>query len=166
MSEQDQAIQWVIKHMPRESAQALTEFVSINTSYNGAAWGDVLDILLNSDTYVSITDLIYQDAEMKDLGMLPAAVAVTLMLASKTFATNIDDDTRLMYVRATIQNNGGSRYVPRLHDGFRVVQIIHVPVNRKLYVTATAAQDAATELSKANPDRSYTVIHASIGVSL
>jgi hypothetical protein len=102
----DQALRWVTTHMPKESADALALFTQVNPHWRGAGWDDCLAILLDSDSNLEVTEPMYDDIRLSDMGSLPAAVALTCFYASKTFAEAPTEIQTLM-VAATIDNNGG-----------------------------------------------------------
>ena len=43
------------------SRAALERFITFNPSYNGAQWADVLDILLDSDSHLDITEPLWDE---------------------------------------------------------------------------------------------------------
>jgi hypothetical protein len=51
----------VQRYMPARSVGALEHFKKANPSFEGAQWADVLDILLENDAHVDLTDAIYDD---------------------------------------------------------------------------------------------------------
>jgi hypothetical protein len=100
---------WVREHMPQESAQALTKFLTIDPKWTGAGWDDLLDMMLDADAHLEVTEPLYEFSYgngLRDMGMLPAAVAITLLYASKAFA-EMTADQQAITVKATIDNNGG-----------------------------------------------------------
>lgn len=82
----DESLTWVREHMPQESAQALYKFTGINPRYQGAGWDDCLEVLLDSDSHLDVTEPLYDDTPLARYGALPAAVAITLLYASEMFA--------------------------------------------------------------------------------
>jgi len=51
---------------------------------------------------------------------------------------------------------------PPTVDGFKVWRVTYTPVDDVVHPSATAAAAARDELSKADPDHSYVIQHASI----
>ena len=98
------AWKWVITNMPNEATDALAKFVSINHHYRGAGWEDCLEVLLDSDAQLEVTEPM-ADA-MPEWGALHAAITMTLIYASRVFATDMTTEQRITAVRATIANNG------------------------------------------------------------
>jgi len=68
------------------SKKALEHFVETNPHYRGAHWADALDIMLEADAHVGLTEAIYEDLKpIVPLGKEPWIVPVflTLMYARK-----------------------------------------------------------------------------------
>lgn len=95
-----ESMAWVIHHMPDEARLALSKFVEINPHYRGAGWDDCLDVLLDSDSHMDVTEPLHLDGK----GSLPAAVAITLLYASRAFAEAPPEHQKIA-VTATIENN-------------------------------------------------------------
>ena len=73
---QSQRLAWVVEHMPEESKLALARFVKVNPAYNGAGWDDCLDVLLDTDSHLDVTEpLAEEDIEMS------SEIGVTLLWA-------------------------------------------------------------------------------------
>lgn len=102
-----ESLAWVREHMPKESAQALAQFLTINPNYRGAGWDDCLDRLLDADAHLSVTEPLYEDEDLRAMGALPAAVAITCLYASKWFAESSPDDQHRSVI-ATIMLNGAT----------------------------------------------------------
>lgn len=100
-------LDWVLEHMPKESADALAKFTSINPHWRGAHWDDCLDQLMDADAHLDMTESMWERcAETVYPASLVSAVAMTLLYASKMFAES-DPDMQWQMVEATIRNNGG-----------------------------------------------------------
>ena len=100
---ESQAWTWLTTYMPDEVDLALAKFVSINPHYNGAAWWDCLDVLIDSDSHLDITEPMAE--AMDEWDILRAFITMTLIYASEAFATTFTDRMRVNAVRATILNN-------------------------------------------------------------
>lgn len=81
---EDNALDWVIIHMP-EVLDALIRFTEQNPNYRGSRWDDVLDMMFDTDAHLSVTEPLYSHPEIREMGPLPAAIALTLVWASKEF---------------------------------------------------------------------------------
>jgi hypothetical protein len=104
----DKAWQWVNAHMPREATDALLKFTSINPHWRGAHWEDCLEVLVDSDSHLDITEPLHEDERLESYpSRLVECIAQTLIYASKPFSVDYDDDMRVAAVKATIDNNGG-----------------------------------------------------------
>lgn len=97
-------LQWVRIHMPDECSKALARFIDWNLAWRGAGWDDCLDRLMDSDAHLEITEPIHEILD-SDRPRLVSAVAITLLWADKTFATEFTDEMRAVAVAATIANN-------------------------------------------------------------
>lgn len=71
-------LMWVRHNMPEECTLALSRFVRVNPSYNGANWEDCLDILLDSDSHLELTEPLWDEM---DGDPLSSYVGVTLLWA-------------------------------------------------------------------------------------
>ena len=71
-------LDWVARMMPEECALALDRFVRVNPTWRGANWEDVLDVLLDTDSHIEVTDYIYEALDGADKC---SEVAVTLLYA-------------------------------------------------------------------------------------
>ena len=74
------------EHMPAQSRDALEHFLVDNPRMQGAHWADVLDMLLDADAHVNLTDTVYDELRtIVPLGtegwILP--VFLTLLYANK-----------------------------------------------------------------------------------
>ena len=101
----DNALTWVMDSMPTEAQQALETFTRLNPHWRGAYWDDCLDVLLDSDSHLDVTEPLHDDEVLDTMGALPGAVAITCLYASKFFAEQDAEHQRLI-VRLTIQTNG------------------------------------------------------------
>lgn len=77
------------KHMPKQSAAALEYFTESNPHWRGAQWADALDLLLEADAHVEMTDAIYDDLRVvvpvgTEAWILP--VFMTLLYSNKGIA--------------------------------------------------------------------------------
>jgi len=71
--------------MRLHSSKALDRFTRVNPQYRGGYWSDCLDILLDSDTHIEVTEPLYEEmAETVTDEQRPyiSAVAVTLLWAN------------------------------------------------------------------------------------
>lgn len=86
-------LMWVAHNMPEENKLALERFVRVNPSWNGANWEDCLDVLLDSDSHLDVTEpLAEEDIEMS------SEIGVTLLWAYGGAPTA--DEVRAILVRA------------------------------------------------------------------
>jgi hypothetical protein len=69
--------------MRLHSSKALDRFTRVNPQYRGGYWSDCLDILLDSDTHVEVTEPLYEAMtdESDSRRAYISAVAVTLLWA-------------------------------------------------------------------------------------
>jgi hypothetical protein len=106
-------LMWVARMMPEECALALDRFVRVNPSYNGANWEDCLDILLDSDAHLEVTEPIYEE-----IGALyedkSSFVAVTLLWAYGGVPTA--DEVRAVLQRTNVHGNVID-YGPQFDEG-------------------------------------------------
>lgn len=93
---------WIEEHMPAECVLALGGFVAINPQLRGIEWWDALEMLIDSDSHLDVTEPLVE--EMPDWNRLHDYVAITLFYASLHFR-NMDTAQRVMSVRATIEVN-------------------------------------------------------------
>lgn len=92
----------VEKGLPIESDLALTRFISMNPHWQGAAWADCLESLLDSDSNLNVTEPVHEalqglvtDAEGAYIG----AVALTLYYAHpERYPSPFDVQGKLPYV--------------------------------------------------------------------
>jgi hypothetical protein len=99
------AWQWIKDHMPSEARRALLHFTSLNQSYNGAEWWDVLSILRDSDSHLDIIEPMVE--AMDEWDVLRSFVTLTLIYADMMFATDYTTNMRVTTVRSTIDGNNG-----------------------------------------------------------
>ena len=83
-------LMWVAHNMPDECALALERFTRANPRWRGANWEDCLDMLLDSDSHLELTEPMYETYEgaftaldIDDNGALALVcpIAVTLLYA-------------------------------------------------------------------------------------
>jgi hypothetical protein len=101
-------IEWVVTHMPDECSKALAYFTEQNPRLNGAHWDDCLELLIDSDTHTTIIEPIIDRLDYTYNFGLVGAITCTLLWASHEFR-GWTDDQRTIAVKATIDNNGGSK---------------------------------------------------------
>jgi hypothetical protein len=108
-------LDWVLEHMPDESARALGTFTHINQHWRGAHWDDCLDRIMDADGHLEVTEPLCEAAREAIIASgysktypaaLTSAVGITLLYASQAFAEATPDEQWIM-VEATITNNGG-----------------------------------------------------------
>jgi len=106
MPRNTQHLAWVVTHMPKESDDALAKFTKSNPRWQGAHWDDVLDVILDADGHLELTEPMFDMMQGTDFPPnLVSAVSITLLWASKAFA-DLPLEHKAMTVRATIDNNG------------------------------------------------------------
>ena len=76
MSREIDRLMWVAHNMPEECKLALERFVRVNPAWNGANWEDCLDVLLDSDSHLDVTEPLYEA-----LGTMSSEIGVTLLWA-------------------------------------------------------------------------------------
>ena len=54
------AVMWVARMMPDENALALDRFTRVNPAFKGANWEDCLDVLVDSDSHLEVTEPMYE----------------------------------------------------------------------------------------------------------
>jgi len=101
-------IEWVMTHMPDECSKALARFTDANPRLRGAHWDDCLESLTDHDTYLNVIEPIIDRLDSTYNYGLVGAIARTLWWAVPDFR-NWTDDLRTIAVKATIDNNGGSK---------------------------------------------------------
>jgi len=79
------ALAWVRHNMPNENALALEHFTTANPHWRGAHWEDCLDVLLDSDSHLELTEPLYDHFEDGDAVRLQLVcpIAVTLLWAKQ-----------------------------------------------------------------------------------
>ena len=105
-----ETLAWVMKHLPTLASKALDKFVERNRHYNGAHWDDCLDVLIDSDSHLDITEPMsvatYMGTDDIILDgydpLLVDAVAITIFYADKAFANKYTAAMRAVAVKATI----------------------------------------------------------------
>jgi hypothetical protein len=100
-------IEWVMTHMPDECSKALARFTDANPRLRGAHWDDCLDSLASHDTYLNIVEPLCEALNTYDPHLV-GAIARTLWWAVPDFH-KWTDDMRTIAVKATIDDNGGSK---------------------------------------------------------
>lgn len=104
------ALRFVIEKMPKESIDALMKFTERNPRWRGAGWDDCLDILLDSDSHLDVTEPIMDRLLTLNPELIPTmicAVTITLLYASRAFAESTVE-AQATQVVATLHNNGGA----------------------------------------------------------
>ena len=99
----------VAKAMPVHSALALANMVHRNPHYNGAAWEDCLDILMDCDANLEVTESMYE-ALADEVGhpQLITPVTLTLFYArTGRFHAPVDPDLVEEYVGLNRQGTRG-----------------------------------------------------------
>src|SRR5262245_21128082 len=104
-------LNWVMKHMPAESAKALTTFLQINPRWEGAKWDDCLDVLLDSDSNLEVTEPVYEELDAEGFTAkthpgLISAVTLTCFYAERAFSY-MTVQMQAIVVKATISDNDG-----------------------------------------------------------
>lgn len=101
---------WVTEHMPDESAAALVTFTEQNPHWRGAHWDDCLDVLIDCDAFIEVTEPIFDLMTGPEWAPFPpiltSSIIITLMLSSKQFC-EASLGEKVIMVKATIYNNGG-----------------------------------------------------------
>ena len=69
-------LMWVARNLPEECKLALERFTWVNFNWCGANWEDCLDILLDSDSHLELTEPMYEA-----LGEMSPEISVTLLYA-------------------------------------------------------------------------------------
>jgi hypothetical protein len=81
-----QGLRWVRENMPEECVKALATFVRCNPGWNGAGWDDCLDILIDSDSHLELTEPMWVAFDEMDppYRVMPPVceIAVTLLYAN------------------------------------------------------------------------------------
>ena len=107
----DSGLRWVRECMPAESAAALATFTRINAHFRGAEWDDCLDIMLDADANLEVTEPIYEALQDSDYLHLVSPVALTLLYASEAFG-DLSVEAQTVIVSDTIEK----RSVAPEHD--------------------------------------------------
>lgn len=94
-------IDWVLTHLPAESAKALAHFAELNHRLVGIRWDDALEILIDTDCHLDITDPIHQLIDSPRPGLV-RAVAITLLYADPAF-DELNDNMRAVAVSIIIE---------------------------------------------------------------
>ena len=73
-------LMWVHTNMP-EGTKALENFITVDPRWNGADWIDILDVLLDTDSHIELTEPLYEQAEAAGVQPLELVcpIAVTLL---------------------------------------------------------------------------------------
>jgi hypothetical protein len=113
-----QAYAWVHEHMSVEEVQALNQFLASNPGQRGIHWWDALSIMRDCDAHL---DIIEPMAEaIKEAGgewtTLHTFVTLTIIYASRPFATEWSTEQRVIVLQATIGNNGPTSTKPLVDD--------------------------------------------------
>src|SRR4249920_3801329 len=96
-------LRWVRENMPLVSAVALQNFIMVNPSWNGAGWDDCLDMLLDSDSHLELTEPLYEQAEDEEVERLElvSPIAITLLWSHRFDREVVTlDEVRSVLVRA------------------------------------------------------------------
>lgn len=93
--------------MPGESAKALLMFTSMNPTWRGAHWDDVLDVLMDSDSHLDVIEPIIEALPLMDARLVRAVVLTALYADPSSFNDEWSLQERVTAVAATITNNGG-----------------------------------------------------------
>ena len=86
MNDYVDTLMWVRHNMPNENALALEHFTTANPHWRGANWEDCLDVLLDSDSHLELTEPLYEEFDALDIGVrlqLVCPIAVTLLWAKQ-----------------------------------------------------------------------------------
>jgi hypothetical protein len=81
MPERTEYLLGIERYMPRESDLALTYFVQLNPKYDGAKWADCLDVLLETDAHLDVTEPTYEALKpIVPIGTEPWILPITMTL--------------------------------------------------------------------------------------
>jgi hypothetical protein len=91
--------------MPTECAAALQNFVMVNPHWRGAGWDDVLDVLIDTDNHLELTEPLYEQAEEADVQPLELVcpIAITLLWSHRVNNEEWSDVVTLDEVRAVLE---------------------------------------------------------------
>ena len=85
-----------MKNMPDECALAIAKFTEANPAWRGANWDDALDVLMDTDSHLDVTEPIYEAFNGEDDYGLPVCeIAVTLLYSGHESVTP-DDVTEVL----------------------------------------------------------------------
>jgi hypothetical protein len=87
-TDHDNPLRWVRERMPEECGKAIARFVIRNPHWQGAGWDDALDVLMDSDSHLEITEPLWDVVDRTEVTVpmpLVTAVAITFHYADETW---------------------------------------------------------------------------------